>query len=109
MEGALIGSGDVGILNYAYALEQLEAAFYTQVAASFYAGITTEEQQILTDIKNHEVIHRDYLKAALGSQAIADLSVDFSSIDFAGRTNVLDGRPGPSRIWASLPTMARAT
>ena len=24
-----LGEGDVGILNYAYALEQLEAAFYT--------------------------------------------------------------------------------
>ncbi|HMK04856.1 MAG TPA: hypothetical protein VK489_11720, partial [Ferruginibacter sp.] len=26
--GVNLGSGDVGILNYAYALEQLEAAFY---------------------------------------------------------------------------------
>ena len=30
--GIDLGSGDTGILNYAYALEQLEAAFYTQVA-----------------------------------------------------------------------------
>ena len=33
-----LGTGDTGVLNYAYALEQLEAAFYTQVVASFYAG-----------------------------------------------------------------------
>ena len=26
-----LGTGDIGILNYAYALEQLEAAFYTMV------------------------------------------------------------------------------
>ena len=26
-----LGTGDVGVLNYAYALEQLEAAFYTNV------------------------------------------------------------------------------
>ncbi|MEP6687087.1 MAG: ferritin-like domain-containing protein [Gemmatimonadales bacterium] len=84
-----LGSGDTGVLNYAYALEQLEAAFYTQVAAAFYSGITAEEQQILTDIKGHEVIHRDFLKAALGSAAIADLSVDFSGIDFTSRTSVL--------------------
>jgi hypothetical protein len=31
-----LGSGDVGVLNYAYALEQLEAAFYTQVLAGAY-------------------------------------------------------------------------
>lgn len=87
--GVDLGSGDIGVLNYAYALEQLEAAFYTQVAASFYAGITADEQQVLTDIMNHEVIHRDYLKAALGSQAITALSVDFSGITFSDRASVL--------------------
>ena len=32
--GVNFGSGDVGVLNYAYALEQLEAAFYTQVLST---------------------------------------------------------------------------
>jgi hypothetical protein len=84
-----LGSGDTGVLNYAYALEQLEAAFYTQVVASFYAGAPANEQSILTDIKNHEVIHRDYLKGALGSAAIANLTVDFTSVNFADRSSVL--------------------
>lgn len=84
-----LGSGDTGVLNYAYALEQLEAAFYTQVVAGFYAGASPGEQTILTDIKNHEVIHRDFLKAALGSAAIADLAVDFTSITFTDRSSVL--------------------
>jgi Ferritin-like domain len=87
--GVNLGTGDTGILNYAYALEQLEAAFYTQVVASFYAGATADEQTILTDIKNHEVIHRDFLKAALGTSAIADLQVDFTGINFADRASVL--------------------
>jgi Ferritin-like domain len=84
-----LGSGDTGVLNYAYALEQLEAGFYTQVVASFYAGATPGEQAILTDIKNHEVIHRDFLKAALGSAAIADPAVDFTSVNFTDRSSVL--------------------
>ncbi len=87
--GVDLGSGDPGVLNYAYALEQLEAAFYTQVVASFYAGANAGEQSILTDIKNHEVIHRDFLKAALGSAAIANLTVDFTSITFTDRASVL--------------------
>lgn len=29
-----LGEGDIGILNYAYALEQLEAAFYSAVVDS---------------------------------------------------------------------------
>lgn len=84
-----LGSGDTGILNYAYALEQLEAAFYIQVMATPYAGMTQEEAQILGDLKQHEIAHRDFFKAAIGTNAIADLEVDFSSIDFNSRASVL--------------------
>jgi Ferritin-like domain/Filamin/ABP280 repeat len=85
-----LGTGDAGVLNYAYALEQLEAAFYTQVVASLYAGATEEETQILTDIRDHEVIHREFLKAALAEGAIPELAVDFTGVDFADRTSVLE-------------------
>jgi Ferritin-like domain len=84
-----LGSGDVGILNYAYALEQLEAAFYIKVVDSQYTGITADETAYLTDIRNHEIAHREFFKAALGDKKIADLEVDFSSIDFSSRASVL--------------------
>ena len=82
---------DIGILNYAYALEQLEAAFYIEVVNRFAAsGITNAtERAILTDIRNHEVIHRDFLAAALGSAKIRDLAVDFGNA-FATRQSVLE-------------------
>ena len=80
---------DIGVLNYAYALEQLEAAFYLQVIATPYAGITARESRLLTDVKDHEVIHREFLKTALGSHRIPDVVPDFSSIDFADRASVL--------------------
>jgi beta-phosphoglucomutase-like phosphatase (HAD superfamily) len=71
---------DVGIINYAYALEQLEAAFYQQaVAASAFSGMPAAEQELLTDIRNHEVIHRDFIRAALGSAAIPNLAVNFGT------------------------------
>jgi hypothetical protein len=84
-----LGSGDIGLLNYAYALEQLEAAFYTTVVASLYAGASAEETQILTDIRDHEVIHREFLKTLLGTNAIQELQIDFASVDFASRASVL--------------------
>jgi hypothetical protein len=85
-----LGTGDTGVLNYAYALEQLEAAFYTAVVAGgYFSAAPAQEQTILTDIKNHEVIHRDFLKAALGTAAIADLAVDFTSVDVGNRDQVL--------------------
>ena len=84
-----LGSGDNGVLNYAFALEQLEAAFFAAVVASPYAGITSEETQILTEIRDHEVIHREFLRAALGANAIPDLTIDFNSVDFTSRDAVL--------------------
>ncbi|MEO6669771.1 MAG: ferritin-like domain-containing protein [Ferruginibacter sp.] len=84
-----LGSGDTGILNYAYALEQLEAAFYTQVVATPYSGISADELNYMKDIKNHEIIHREFFKAAIGSAAIIGLTVNFSSIDFTSRSSVL--------------------
>jgi hypothetical protein len=84
-----LGGGDTGVLNYAYALEQLEAAFYTQVTASFFAGATAEEKQVLADLRDHEIAHREFLKAALGSNAIGALEVNFGSINFNDRQSVL--------------------
>ncbi|MFI5162224.1 MAG: ferritin-like domain-containing protein [Sphingobacteriales bacterium] len=84
-----IGSGDLGILNYAYALEQLEAAFYTQVVATPYHGISDQEKECFTKIRQHEVCHREFFKKALGSNAIPALTPDFSKIDFTSRTAVI--------------------
>ena len=84
-----LGSGDIGILNYAYALEQLEAAFYMQVIMTPYTGMSAMEKSILTDIRDHEVVHREFFKAALGASAIPGLDVNFSTIDFTSRASVL--------------------
>ena len=80
---------DFAILNYAYALEQLEAAFYLQVALTPYSGISASESALLTDIRDHEVLHREFFRAALGAKAIPDLTPDFSSINFSSRASVL--------------------
>ncbi|HEY5370474.1 MAG TPA: ferritin-like domain-containing protein [Hanamia sp.] len=87
--GVNLGSGDIGILNYAYALEQLEAAFYTQVIATPYSRISSTELYYLKDVRDHEIAHREFFKAALGSMAIQKLEVNFSSINFKDRTSVL--------------------
>lgn len=77
-------TSDTGILNYAYALEQLEAAFYTAVVGSTaFSGMTAEQKEVFSDLQNHEVAHREFLKAALGASAIGSLSLNSSVVSSA--------------------------
>ncbi|CAN5677983.1 hypothetical protein BH23GEM3_BH23GEM3_23370 [soil metagenome] len=88
-------SNDFGVLNYAFALEQLEAAFYTRATADAAFNATfpdAGERQVMIDLRDHEVVHRDFLAAAipaLGGTAIPGLTPNFDSINFADRTSVL--------------------
>ena len=88
--GIVLANNDLGILNYAYALEQLEAAFYSEVIKrGFYSNIPADEKLRLTEIRDHEIAHREFFKAAIGTKAIPALSFDFSTVDFGSRESVL--------------------
>lgn len=84
-------SNELDVLNYAFALEQLEAAFYVQVVAApaFASIFPANEQRILTDLRDHEIVHREFLGAALGAAKIPNLTPDFSSVNFGSRASVL--------------------
>jgi rubrerythrin len=87
-----LGMGDVGVLNYAYALEQLEADFYTKVVNNFYSGISTAEKEIFTDLYHHEVIHRDFFKVAISgatSNVLPTLEFQYPNVNFNDRNSVL--------------------
>ena len=80
---------DFGVLNYAYALEQLEAAFYVKVASAPPASFTTAQKAYFQDIQFHEIAHREYFKKALGTAAIGSLEVNFAAINFTDKASVL--------------------
>lgn len=86
-----LGTGDIGVLNYAYALEQLEAAFYERIfTGTVYSGGSAEEMALLADIRDHEIAHREFFKNAIpAASRIQDLTPDFSMINFADRASVL--------------------
>ena len=95
--------GDLGILNYAYVLEQIESRFYEMVLAKPYAGMSSYENQLFIDLKGHEVTHREFYRYSLGGYGlIPDLTLDFSSIDFNSRFSVITA----SRMFADLGTAA---
>ena len=93
-----LGGNDLGVLSYAYALEQLEADFYTKVvnASNFTTIFNSTEQQVLTDLYNHEVIHREFFKVALtgalpnpSTQLLPNLAFSYGTLNFNSRTEVL--------------------
>jgi len=93
-----LGGGDAGILTYAYALEQLEADFYTRVVNgnSFGSIFNSEEQQVLADLYAHEVLHREFFKTAItaalagtSGEVLPSLQFSYDSVNFNNRTSVL--------------------
>jgi hypothetical protein len=84
-----LGTGDTAVLNYAYALEQLEASFYTIVVQGPPGDATEDELALLTDIRDHEVAHRDLLASTLGDAAIPRLQFTFGDVQFGDRDAML--------------------
>lgn len=82
-------NSDEGLLNYYLALEQLSAAFYDQTLASPYAGRSAAETAMLTDLRDHEAAHRDFLRSLLGGSAIGTFEFTFESVNFADRDSTL--------------------
>ncbi|HEX8270053.1 MAG TPA: ferritin-like domain-containing protein [Flavobacterium sp.] len=92
------GGGDLGILTYAYALEQLEADFTTRVvnASGFTTAFSAEEQQAMVEIYGHEVVHREFFRNLLtqmlpdpDTQLLPNLQFNYGNLNFGNRTSVL--------------------
>ncbi|UOQ78370.1 ferritin-like domain-containing protein [Hymenobacter sp. 5516J-16] len=100
--GALTFSNDnLGLLNYVYLLEQLEAAFYQKVVSSFPLDFTAADRAAFIDLRDHEVIHRETLKFALGSNAY-DANAGTNALVFNFTSLALTSR---SEVYAAARTL----
>jgi hypothetical protein len=85
---------DVGIFRLLHLQEQLESTFYTAaVASSAFDGMPAAERELLVDLRNVEVIHREFVRTALGAQALPDIrgSINRDTLDTltSSRTSIL--------------------
>lgn len=97
-----LGTGDIAVLNYALVLERLEAAFWSEVVSNPYVDMEAAELEVLTEIRDHEIVHREFLMVALGPDAIGELEFDLSAVDFTSREEVL----GAARTFEDLGVAA---
>lgn len=80
---------DFGILNFAYALETLEARFYEKVVSAPPRDLRAGELQILSDIGLHEKAHARFLKRSLQVLRVEVPTSVWPGIDFTSRQSVL--------------------
>jgi len=86
---------DVGIFRLLHLNEQLEAAFYTAVVSSgTFGSFSADEKELFTDLRNTEVIHREFVRTALGSAALPDIrgSIDLNVLEtiLSTRVNIIN-------------------
>ncbi|MBD2767091.1 ferritin-like domain-containing protein [Hymenobacter sp. BT664] len=85
---------DAGLLNYFFLLKQLEAAFYQRVVDALPTDLPPAERAFFSDLRDHELVHRETLRYALGNRAYdaaaaQPLPFDFSSLTLTTRAGVL--------------------
>lgn len=81
--------GDPAYLQFVYAYKQVQTDLYVRAVAAFAGSdLTATEQAAMTEIKNHEIIQRDTLKAVLGADALA-VTPKWGSVNFKQAADVV--------------------
>lgn len=83
-------SVDIGFLNYFYVLSQVKSAVYQKVVDTPPADFTASDKAIFDDLRDHEIVHRELLKYALGTtNALPIFPLVLTSLTLTTRTGAL--------------------
>ena len=84
-----VGKGDIALLNFLLIVEEVLAAVYTQANITAYYGLNKSELDLLADMRDHQLAHKELLKKVLGSNAITDIVTDLAAVTYADKTDFL--------------------
>ncbi len=83
---------DAGIFRIVDVLEQLEGFYYTEVVESpnFNSFFSPEEQELFIDLRDAEIVHREFVREVLGTMRVPDVTI--GSINRARLDELLSSR-----------------
>ncbi len=80
-------STDPGVLNYFYAITQLQSDFWVRAQLNRFPGITTAESTAFIFLMGQKTSQRNWLQAYQTVGRVTDvLTFDFSGVDFTNRS-----------------------
>ena len=81
---------DIGIFNFLFLFEQTEVAYYNAaVSSSAFAGMTTEQREVITDLRGVETVHREFLRALLAGNGVGNAAFNLTAISAAAATGAM--------------------
>lgn len=81
---------DLGIFNFLFLFEQTEVAYYNAALRSpAFSGMTPEQREVITDLRAVETVHREFLRALLGSNGVGNATFNESAISAAAATGAM--------------------
>lgn len=81
---------DIGIFNFLFLFEQTEVAYYNAaVASTAFASMSAEQREVISDLRAVETVHREFLRALLGSNGVGNAAFNMTAINAAAATGAL--------------------
>src|SRR2546423_7669005 len=83
-------TGDTAYLKFLSVYKQVQADLYTKMVATLSTSdLTTAEQALVTEIKNHEIIHRDTIAAILGTTNAVVVTPKWGNTNFKKASEIM--------------------
>jgi hypothetical protein len=83
-------TGDTAFIKFLSVYKQVQADLYARMVAGLATSdLTTTEQAVVTEIKNHEIIHRDTIAGILGTANAVTVTPKWGTTNFKKASEIM--------------------